>query len=592
MANILNDGLKFGKNLPGCLASISMKADKSMYNQAGYEGTISVTLYKAFRYFALLKNEKTKNVGFAYTKDKSKIAEIHHEDGTTDLCIVKPSGAIYGAFHDGTVLGRYVIGRNVRGGSVLYLALMDTILSDNEAKTLYEHIEQDLLLDPEISNISMYSQNFQNELGKLCDNVYTRLIRKGTSADINIGNIPTSGNLRAITSMMLEAEPMLPKKVWGYFHIYKTTSNSKVIKKTNYTPDNFSKAFQFNPTRVLTEQEEKMVPVIDKNWVIPYEAERICNHVLKTTSFAEPSRTFLLEGLAGTGKTSIATIVASGLHLPKVVYTCHAGTEIFDFIGQVMPIEAKDKDFYSLVKELNLPSIEDIQFDLAGSYERLKGKPLPVGVDEAVCIGLLIQRVIKETKNQGFGYVESDFIKALKYGWVCEIQEPTSILQQGVLIGLNSLLEPNGIITLPTGERIKRHPDTVIIFTTNPSSYKGCDTINQSVLSRVDLKISVEANDKDLMAKKAMAVTGFQNYAMAQEMVDIVDRISRYLVENEIDDGVCGQRELKGWMQAVMVEGEENVYEMALDTIISKATEDENEKEAIVNGFLKTSSFA
>lgn len=154
------------------------------------------------------------------------------------------------------------------------------------------------------------------------------------------------------------------------------------------------------------------------------------------------------------------------------------------------------------------------------------------------------------------------------------------------------MLEPNGIITLPTGERIKRHPDTVIIFTTNPSSYKGCDTINQSVLSRVDLKISVEANDKDLMAKKAMAVTGFQNYAMAQEMVDIVDRISRYLVENEIDDGVCGQRELKGWMQAVMVEGEENVYEMALDTIISKATEDENEKEAIVNGFLKTSSFA
>ncbi len=593
MANILSDGLKFGKQLPGCLHTINLKSNSlSMYNQTGYDSNISVTLYRAFRYYAMMKKNETKNVGLAYTRDKSKIAEIHHTDGTTDLCIVKPSGAIYGAHHDGMLLGRYTIGRNARGGSVLYLALMDVILDDSEAKALYDTIVDDLLLDPDTANMYDYNVNFGNELAKLCDNVYMRLIRKGTSADINIGSIPTSGNLRAITSMMLEAEPMIAKEIVGNFHIYKTLSNSKATKKTNYTPDNFSKAFQFNPNRVLTEQEESMVPVLDKNWVIPYEAERICNHVLKTTSFAEPSRTFLLEGLAGTGKTSIATIVASGLHLPKVVYTCHAGTEIFDFIGQVMPTESKEKDFYTLVKELNLPNIEDIQYDLAGSYERLEGKPLPVGVDEAECIGLLIQRIMKETKSQGFGYVESDFIKALKYGWVCEIQEPTSILQQGVLIGLNSLLEPNGIITLPTGERIKRHPDTVIIFTTNPSSYKGCDTINQSVLSRVDLKISVEANDKELMTKKAMAVTGFKNYAMAQEMVDIVDRISRYLVENEIDDGVCGQRELKGWMQAVMVEGEDNVFEMALDTIISKATEDENEKEAIVNGFLKTSSFA
>lgn len=50
-----------------------------------------------------------------------------------------------------------------------------------------------------------------------------------------------------------------------------------------------------------------------------------------------------------------------------------------------------------------------------------------------------------------------NFIKALKNGYLVEIQEPSTILQPGVLVGLNSLLEQSGTITLPTGEVILRH---------------------------------------------------------------------------------------------------------------------------------------
>lgn len=593
MANILVDGLKYNHKLPGCLDRLIMHNDHvSILNKSGNNSTLSVTLYRAFRFFALMIEGKTTNVGLAVTKDKSHIAEIHHDDGSTDICILKPTGTVYAAHHDGTVMERYIIGRQQRGGSVLYLALMEEILSENEAKAAFNAIKTDLLRDPLTSEFQEYSPDFAGNFSILCDNVYSRMFRKGTPNDITIGSIPNNGTLRQVTSMMLESDTMKSQKSYGKFHVYKDSSKGKTTKKGNYTPETFAKAFTFNPQRVLSKEEENMVPVINKEWIIPEEAERICKHILKTTSFNEPSRTFLLEGLAGTGKTSISSMVASGVNLPKVVYTCHTGTEMIDIIGTVMPKNGKETSFYEILKENNYPSIEDIQFDLEGSYERLEGKPLPLGMDEAGCISLLIEKVMKHSKSQGFEFVESDFIKALKYGWVCEIQEPTAILQQGVLVGLNSLLEPNGVITLPTGECIRRHPDTIIIFTTNPSSYKGCDTINQSVLSRVDLKIRVEATDKEMMAKKAMAVTGFTNQVMAMEMADIVDRVARYLKENDLDDGVCGQRELKGWMQAVMVEGEERVFEMALDTIISKATEDENEKEAIINGFLRTSSFA
>lgn len=78
------------------------------------------------------------------------------------------------------------------------------------------------------------------------------------------------------------------------------------------------------------------------------------------------------------------------------------------------------------------------------------------------------------------------FLKALKNGYVIEIQEPTTIVQQGVLVGLNSLLEQTGSIILPTGEIIEHHPDEVVVITTN-ISYEGCLGMNQSVLDRMSL---------------------------------------------------------------------------------------------------------
>ena len=55
-------------------------------------------------------------------------------------------------------------------------------------------------------------------------------------------------------------------------------------------------------------------------------------------------------------------------------------------------------------------------------------------------------------------------------------------MQPGVLVGLNSLLEQSGSITLPTGEIIQRHPDTVVIVTTNVS-YEGCRGLNRATRS-------------------------------------------------------------------------------------------------------------
>lgn len=77
--------------------------------------------------------------------------------------------------------------------------------------------------------------------------------------------------------------------------------------------------------------------------------------------------------------------------------------------------------------------------------------------------------------GQRFRYVETPLITAIRNGYVIEIQEPTVIANPGVLVGLNALLDRCASVTLTTGEVIHRHPDTVVVVTTN-NNYAGCAT--------------------------------------------------------------------------------------------------------------------
>ena len=185
---------------------------------------------------------------------------------------------------------------------------------------------------------------------------------------------------------------------------------------------------------------------------------------------------------------------------------------VFDFVGMVFPKtdtmttgDAQlDKEremimgmgginYTNVAKIMNLPDLEDMDFDPCGVFQNLTGI-----VNEEVtsrdCMAVVMDMVAEKIKalskpaegeqssGQTYTYVETDFIKALKNGYLLEIQEPTVIMQPGVLVGLNSLLEQGGSITLPTGEVIQRHPDTVIVVTTNVT-YEGCRGLNRATRS-------------------------------------------------------------------------------------------------------------
>lgn len=157
-------------------------------------------------------------------------------------------------------------------------------------------------------------------------------------------------------------------------------------------------------------------------------------------------------------------------------------------------------------------------------------------------------------------------------------------MQPGVLVGLNSLLEQEGSITLPTGEIIQRHPDAVVIVTTNVT-YEGCRGMNQSIIDRMSLVRDVELPTPEVMVERAMKVTGATDEYQVSQMVQVVNDMADYCRKNSITDGSVGMRSLLDWIVSSQITGD--VYQSALYTIISKATANDEDRSALITSVLE-----
>ena len=131
---------------------------------------------------------------------------------------------------------------------------------------------------------------------------------------------------------------------------------------------------------------------------------------------------------------------------------------------------------------------------------------------------------------------------------------------------------------------MQRHPDTVIIVTTN-SDYAGCRELNQSIISRMDLIYDIEAPDLNTMVKRVMNVTGFSDEQEATKMAIVVRDIAERCRQTVITDGSCGMREFKSWVLSTMVT--KDPYESALSTIISSASADPDNRAELISACLE-----
>jgi len=267
----------------------------------------------------------------------------------------------------------------------------------------------------------------------------------------------------------------------------------------------------------------------------------------------KPLSNIFLFGPAGTGKSTSAEALAAmaGKRLARLV--CNANTEIFDITGQVMPVSASGVSLEARKKAneiakrggraedvwavYGIPTEDDIMFDeelFFDDYGVSNLADLRTAVENARNAAMNEFLAARATE-QHYEFTDTEFMDAVRNGGFIEIQEPNVILNEGVMVGLNSLLE-EGVITLPTGEVVNRHPDCVIIMTSNVS-YAGCRKMNQSVLDRCIIQ-KVEKPSMAAIVARIKMLSGLDDETVIEQVVTLCNEVSAAMADEGIDGEV------------------------------------------------------
>lgn len=613
MSVSINNLFNYSRSLPVPFDTMTNKKVKvaSMYG-AKTESTLCGSVIKAVHAMCRCMNGTGEGAVGQIDTNKS-VAEYKSSVGPDAYHLVvfdAASGSALASVYDKNteLIEQYVAHPSQRDGAAIFFALMPFLMSDAEFdETFQEYYDQFIAGYPDMAKAT-------ESMAILCDNAYRRIKDDTCPAHINI-TVDKSGNLMRVSQGQLDSGSFVPTSVTaGEFTIFAKTGPA-VIKKAGVVVEHtdFVGKYPLTPGRTLSALELSLIPKLPEWYIIPPEVVDICKHAQKTTGRPMQMRNFLLRGPAGTGKTMGAKAIAAGLGLPYMKYTCSANTEIFDFTGMIFPetdavstgSSELDREreilksmggisYANVAKLMRLPDLDDMDYDPAGVYQALTGvENLAATVQD--CMSVVLEKVTEkvqalskraethQSSGQNYTYVETDFVKALKHGYLVEVQEPSTIIQPGVLVGLNSLLEQEGSITLPTGEIIRRHPDTVVIVTTNVS-YEGCRQMNQSVVDRMSLVKDIELPEPEVMVQRAMAVTGCADEYLVSQMVQVVNDMADYCRKNSITDGACGMRSLIDWVISAEISGDP--YLSAKYTVISKATADEEDREALITTIL------
>ena len=554
MATSMTNLFNFGRPLPEPFEKLPNKKVKGAASKYGaLEATLCASVLKGVNAFCACVNG-TGQGAVGNIEGQRYVAEYKSSMGadTYHLVVYDASTGNFLASvydRDTELMEQYTAHPSARDGAALFFAMMPKLLEDQEFKENFQaYREQRKDGFPDLPKAVTAA-------AILCDNAYRRVKDESCPVHVKV-RVDKSGNLMRVSRAQLDSGLYKPGTVLaGEFTVFSNTSGNRVHRPVQVIEHkDFVGKYPLTPGRKLSAGEQALVPALPEWYVIPPEVVDICKHAKLTTGKPAQMRNFLLRGPAGTGKTMGAKAIAAGLGLPYMKYTCSAGTEIYDFVGMVFPnTEHSNGDaqldqereqlrslggmtYENVSKLLHLPDLEDMDYDPAGVYQALTGVENQAATAQD-CMALVLEKVTEkvrqlsaapaETSGQTYSYVETDFIKALKNGYVAEIQEPSTILQPGVLVGLNSLLEQEGTITLPIG-----------------------------------------AEDE---------------YQVAQ-MVQVVCDMADFCRKNGVMDGVVGMRSLLDWVLSAQISGDP--YTSALDTVVSKAAADPEDREALITSVL------
>lgn len=344
-----------------------------------------------------------------------------------------------------------------------------------------------------------------------------------------------------------------------------------------------------DPKRVRTPEEKAIIE--SAAYVDEMEAsEEVCymaEMIQKSSGMKHRMRNFILRGPAGTGKTTMVKQLSRLLNLPAVTFEMSPDTDKLDLTMSAIPAGAESEttsDNFESAEEWmkKLPNAVNWSFDPVGSYKAITGidKPDANADDcEKAVLSLYSEKKQRESGKSGFTYVLSTIMKAIKNGWIVEVQEPTICSRPGVLASLNALSDDCQQVSLMNGEIVHRHMDAVMVYTTN-TDYEGCYPLNQSQLSRFAIMTVELPNDEEIIARLEDA-SGLHDKDKLKRMVDVYNACKEMADQKGVTDGSIDFRALTDWAVAALIT--KRFYKSGLRMMIEKTTADPELQEQFVS---------
>ncbi|MFE0554935.1 AAA family ATPase [Paenibacillus sp. NPDC058910] len=339
-----------------------------------------------------------------------------------------------------------------------------------------------------------------------------------------------------------------------------------------------------SPERVLTEEEQSLVWKKPLTHKVSEEERRITSEIKRNWHRGEMKiANILLEGDAGSGKTQLAKALSANFRLPYTKVTCFADMDKSDILGAILPVISSDR-----MKQLEAADQAALRalYESDGFRSSTEILMEALGIPQEMASAKMKQLLKLAANNAQDGAVEyrfyaSEIVRSFQKGYLLEIQEPNVIRDAGVLMALNSALEPSGSLNLPT-EIVHRHPDFIAVITAN-RSYAGSRPLNEALRDRVQHTEKMDLPTKEIMMERAMAKTGYRNDEMLDVLARVIILLDKTARANAIK-GVAGMRSYFYWVDAVAqgASARESLYHKVIYKITTDSEEIKLLEEALV----------
>ena len=496
-----------------------------------------------------------------YVKGKRRYALVYNPISAKIRGVCKTEKQTYKALD--------FVERNVSDGEEVLAMLIYVSLEKKEALYNLEFAQNFILFMQQMKEGWKNAKLALKAAFLCCDNLYRRVenVQDFSNEGIPLEKSQLGKNgMEQLSTLAIESELYAPNDaIKGTFQIFGETK-----KVREWTLKELQKIYRQH-WQVSKDYQDR-IPRLPEDMKVGEYAQDILSAIVES-----PFRKFMITGNAGTGKTTDAQMIAQILGVPYFALNCGPETDESTLVAGIYPNSRKKTE-----DSMKFPSLQEFVTDPMQVLEEV-AHTRKEGITKSEAFRELLDAVYQsgyqKAKNEGdFVMQESEIIKGCRMPSVIEIMEASLIVEPGTLGKLNRLLDDSRKLDLLYGEVVERHPNAIIIITTN-LNYVANREFDFSVVSRMNKVQHRKDLTEQQLVERAMFRTGCKDMEVLKQMAKVMKRLDTVVKEEFGKAGLCGYREYENWVYEYM--RTQNLVKAAEDTVLSKLASDEEDRDML-----------